>query len=101
MGSLPVKPNANAVVIDPRDPKIVFVAGASGVFRSTDAGLNWEPRGQGLGANTPASAGADVAALALNPSQPDTLFAATADGLLYRSDDAAQSWKPVSMTSSR
>lgn len=94
MGSLPVKPNANAVVIDPRDPKIVFVAGASGVFRSTDAGLNWEPRGQGLN-------GADVAALALNPSQPDTLFAATADGLLYRSDDAAQSWKPVPTTSSR
>ena len=105
MGSLPVKPNANAIVVDPRDPKIVFVAGASGVFRSTDAGLNWEPRGQGLrSAETPASAitvGADVVALALNSTQPDTLFAATAEGLLYRSDDAAQSWKPVSMTSSR
>ena len=94
MGSLPVKPNANAIVVDPRDPKIVFVAGASGIFRSTDAGLNWEPRGQGLGST-------NVVSLALNPSQPDTLFAATADGLLYRSDDAAQSWKPVSTTSSR
>ena len=94
MGSLPVKATVNAIVIDPRDPKIVFVAGASGVFRSSDAGLNWEARGQGLDR-------ASIVALAQNPSQPDTLFAATAEGLLFRSDDGAQNWKPVSTTSSQ
>ena len=94
MGSLPVKGTVSAIVIDPRDPKIVFVAGASGVFRSNDAGLNWEARGRGLGS-------ANVVALTLNPNQPDTLFASIAEGLLFRSDDATQSWNPVSTTSSR
>lgn len=93
MGSLPVNPGVSAVVVDPRDPKIVFIAGTAGVFRSSDGGLNWEPRRQGLGS-------VDVAALALNPNHPDTLFVATAGGSFFRSDDAAQNWKPVTTTSS-
>ena len=88
MGSLPVITKINVVVIDPRDPKNVFAAGPAGVFRSDDAGLSWQPRGQGLG-------NASIVALALNPSQPDTFFAITAEGALFRSNDAAQSWQSV------
>lgn len=88
MGSLPVNPQVNVVVVDPRNPKIVFAAGPSGIFRSTDAGLNWEASGKGL-------SNASILALASNPSQPDTLFAATAGGSLFRSDDSAQSWQEI------
>ncbi len=95
MGSLPVSSvrsaqdlrQINALVIDPRDPKIVFAAGPSGVFRSTDAGLNWQASSRG-----PAS----IAALTLTPNQPDTLFAASGEGSLFRSDDAGRTWKPIS-----
>ena len=103
MGSLPVNVSVrsaqdlrqvNAVAVDPRNPKIVFAVGPAGVFRSDDAGLEWQPRGQGL-------TNATIVALALNPGQPDILFTATAEGALFRSDDAAQSWQSVANASSR
>ena len=100
MGSLPVSPSvrsaqdlrqANTILVDPRDPKSVFTAGPAGVFHSNDAGLTWQSRSEGLGT-------AAIVALALNPSQPDTLFAATAEGELFRSDDGALTWKSINTT---
>ena len=88
MGSLPVNKQVNAVVVDPRDPKIVFAAGPGGVFRSDDSGFTWQPRSEGLGT-------AAIVALALDPEQPDTLFAATAEGTLFRSDDGGETWRSV------
>jgi len=91
MGSLPVNTQVNAVAVDPRDPKIVFAAGPAGVFRSNDSGLNWQASSEGLGT-------AAIIVLALNPGQPDTLFAATAEGALFRSDDGAQTWQSIEET---
>lgn len=91
MGRLPVTPQVNVIVVDPRNPKNVYAAGPAGVVFSTDAGLTWETRSTGL---TPAN----FTALTLNPQQPDTLFAMTAEGALYRSGDGAQNWKAVSAT---
>ena len=91
MGSLPVNKQVNAVVVDPRDPKIVFAAGSVGVFRSSDSGLNWQPSSEGLGT-------AAITALAINPDQPDILFASTAEGALFRSDDGAQTWQSIDTT---
>ena len=102
MGSLPVNPSVrsaqdlrqvNAIVVDPRDPKIVFAAGPAGIFRSNDSGLNWQSSSEELGT-------AAIVALALNPSQPDTLFAATAEGALFRSDDGARTWHAIDATTS-
>ena len=93
MGSLPVNPQVNAVVVDPRDPKSVFAAGVAGVFHSNDSGLNWQPSSKGLGTTA-------IVALAQNPSEPDTLFAATAEGTLFRSDDGAVTWKVINTTTS-
>ena len=93
MGSLPVNKQVNAVVVDPRDPKSVLAAGPAGVFRSNDRGLNWQPNSEGLGT-------AAITALAINPGQPDTLFASTAEGALFRSDDGAQTWQLINTTAS-
>jgi photosystem II stability/assembly factor-like uncharacterized protein len=88
MGSLPINSQVNKVVVDPRDPQVVFAAGRAGLFRSKDSGLTWEASGQGLGATA-------IVALALNPAQPDRLYAASADGVLFRSDDNGRSWQAM------
>lgn len=93
MGSLPVNSQVNAIVVDPRDPKSVFAAGPAGVFHSNDSGLIWQASNVGLGT-------AVIVALALNPSQPDTLFAATAEGALFRSDDGAKTWQSIDTSTS-
>ena len=92
MGSLPINSQVNKVVVDPRDPQVVFAAGPAGVFRSNDAGQTWEASGQGLVTTT-------IVALALNPAQPDRLYAASADGSLFRSEDSARSWQAITSVS--
>lgn len=91
MGRLPVNPKVNMIVVDPRNPKNVYAAGPVGIFRSTDAGLTWEVRNAGLNP-------ANFTALTMNPQQPNMMFAVTAEGALYRSDDGALNWKSVSTT---
>jgi photosystem II stability/assembly factor-like uncharacterized protein len=92
MGSLPINSQVNKVVVDPRDPQVVFAAGPAGVFRSKDSGLSWEASGQGLGT-------VGIVALTINPAQPDRLYAASADGSLFRSEDNARSWQAIAAES--
>ena len=93
MGSLPVNKEVNAIVVDPHDPTLVYAAGSAGVFHSNDSGLTWQASSDGLGT-------AAIVALTLNPSQPDTLFAATAEGSFFRSDDRAKNWHSINTTTS-
>ena len=87
MGSLPIS-QVNEMVVDPRNPKVVYAAGPSGIFRSEDSGLTWQPSGQGLGT-------AAIVALALNPARPDRMFAASDKGTLYRTVDGAKNWQVI------
>ena len=97
MGSLPIKSDlrvangsqVNAIIADPRNPKNVYAAGPAGVFYSTDAGLTWTARSNGLN-------GAVIVALTLNLMRPDTLLAMTTDNVLFRSDDGGKTWQGVS-----
>jgi photosystem II stability/assembly factor-like uncharacterized protein len=82
-----------AIVVDPRDASVLFAstwmqdrAAGGGVFRSNDGGRNWRPAGL---------EGQAVRALAVAPSDADTLIAGTLDGV-YRSRDAAKSWERIS-----
>lgn len=88
MGSLPINSQVNAVVVDPRDPQVVFAAGPAGLFRSKDGGLTWVASGQGLSTE-------GIVALALNPAQPDRLYAASVDGAFFRSEDNARTWQAI------
>jgi photosystem II stability/assembly factor-like uncharacterized protein len=97
------------VVLDPRDPDVVyaatyqrdrraysFVGGGpeSGVWKSTDGGETWTQLTSGLPATDMGRIGLAVAA-----SQPNTLYATVdADaetGGIYRSDDAGTTWRRV------
>jgi photosystem II stability/assembly factor-like uncharacterized protein len=66
-----------------------------GVYKSTDAGATWEPAREGL------PEAVAIVSLAIDPIQPNTLYAAgekyhPADvGGLYRSCDGGGSWVPI------
>ena len=63
------------LLIDPRNPRVLFTGTWGGVFRSTDGAQRWQPYDRGLPAG-------GVAAFAINPSD-HTVFAGTnGDGVV-------------------
>ena len=99
------------VVVDPRDSKVVYVAaegplwgagGDRGLYKSTDAGKNWK-------AVLTISENTGVVDVALDPSNPDILYAAAyqrrrhvftlIDGgpetAIYKSTDAGATWNKL------
>ncbi len=63
-----------AIVFNQQDPNVIYAAGVSGgVWKSTDAGQSWAPISD-LIANIP------VSALALEPNNPDVVYAGTGEG---------------------
>jgi hypothetical protein len=60
------------LAVDPRDPRILYVASAGGVFRSTDSARSWHRFGRGLGTYS-------VTAFAIDPPG-QTAYAATIGG---------------------
>lgn len=88
-----------SIVIDPGSPKIVYASACSGIYKSvTSAEPNPEwhgdrfkggvsiNRGQGI----PTSA-RRTRKLKLDPTQPNTIYAGTTEGL-YKSTDAGATW---------
>lgn len=63
----------------------MYVATSTGVFLSTDGGAAWSPMNTGLVYN-------NVLSLALNPQDPETLYAGTTLGGVYRSTDGGAHW---------
>lgn len=80
-----------AVVVDPADPRVLYVAThEAGVFKTRDGGASWSEVNSGLG-------GADVHGLALDPNQPGKLHAAVrgqGEGV-YRTMDGGGKWVRV------
>lgn len=81
----------NCLAADPIHPDVIY-AGAgyqgsgSGVYRSDDAGRSWNLSSQGLPVE-------DVPALALDPVDPNNLYASSGvRGDIYASTDAGRSW---------
>ncbi len=70
----------------PTNPDIAYLGGdVAGAYKSVDGGRTWRFANNGL-------AGYGVFGLAVSPTQPDVVYAATSDGLC-RSDDAAETWR--------
>jgi photosystem II stability/assembly factor-like uncharacterized protein len=80
----------------PGDPNVYYAGAASGgIFKSTDAGLHWEPIFDGQ----PVSA---VGSLAIAPSDPNVVWAGTGETFIrshislgmgiYKSTDAGKTW---------
>jgi len=84
------------IAAKPGDPRTVFLTlgdstpGRIGtVVRSRDAGVTWEPLALTVQPNSA------VWTVAVSSSAPDTMFAASRYGYLYRSDDGGDSWRKL------
>jgi len=84
VGGLPTQKTVNGFVVNPEDPKTMFVAMRDGLFKSTDAGVIWKAVGNEL---------KNLAAVTINPKKPDEVYVATMDGTIYVSADAGMKWK--------
>jgi len=101
-----------AVAVDPINPKKVFIGSAKGVFMSSDGGKEWvncldlssskkdisaelsaaqKPVVEGLHAGGKAGEVSGVTALAIDPANPQKVFAGSVDGL-YICTDGGKSW---------
>ena len=83
--------DVNSLAIDPVQPRTLFAATATGLFRSPNEGVTWFPLTRGLPA-------APINAVAIDP-RSRTLYAATASvvagQIVFRSDDGGQHWASV------
>ena len=76
------------IAVDPRSPDVAYAAywlhfGGGGVLKSEDGGKSWKEMAvQGRPA---------LRAIAISPSEPDTIFAGGPEGL-WRSPDAGENW---------
>jgi hypothetical protein len=85
--------NINVVKVDPASPTTLYLASNSGVFRSTDGGLNWT-RGM-----TPAgNISGDARSLVLDTSSPSAsriLYAGISMIGVFRSNDGGLNWTRI------
>lgn len=91
-----------ALVVDPHHPTTIFAASgepplgthsperfvSGGLFKSTDGGRTWRSVDRGM-SNTA------VHAVALDPRDPERLYAGTSLAGVFKSSDGGSTWKPI------
>jgi Sortilin, neurotensin receptor 3, len=86
------------IAIHPTNPQVIYVGSPGelgregcGIWKTTDGGQTWRPVGDSL----PTLA---VAAIALDPTDSDCVYVATAGRGIFRSDDAGQDWDKINLS---
>jgi hypothetical protein len=89
----------HSVLIDPRDPKHLYLAiSIGGFFESTDGGHDWSPLNEGCAADflpdPTAAFGHDPHCVVMHPRQPDRLYQQNHCGI-YRLDRPQRRWSRI------
>ncbi len=82
------------IQIDPLTPEILYLATSGGLYKSTNGAHSWMPMNEGL-------ADTNLFGLAIDPSNPSTLYAGTGFRGLFKSTDGASNWVRVFDTTTR
>ena len=90
----PLNSRIQALAVLPGEPRGVVAAGDTGVFASHDGGASW----QRLSAD---GALPTVWSLAVDPTDPATLFAGTRPAAVHRSRDGGRSWQRLPLETAR
>jgi photosystem II stability/assembly factor-like uncharacterized protein len=85
---VPGRPSIRSLALAPSNPDMVYIGGLGGVWRSEDAGANWESVG------SDASAFRFVESLAVDPRDSQRVYAGTWRQA-YRTLDGGQSWRRI------
>ncbi|HVT89062.1 MAG TPA: hypothetical protein VHD56_09440 [Tepidisphaeraceae bacterium] len=90
----------HTILIDPNNPKRMFIAiSAAGAFRTDDGGNNWKPITKGLNSNflpnPTAEIGHCVHRIAMHKDKPNTLYMQKHWDVM-RTDDAGENWHEIS-----
>lgn len=85
-----------ALALDPTRPHIMYAGTSGGVYKSVNGAGRWEKANNGL---VPpelikSSRALGVTVMQVDPFAPDTVYAATLNGL-YKTTDAAASWSRI------
>jgi pSer/pThr/pTyr-binding forkhead associated (FHA) protein/photosystem II stability/assembly factor-like uncharacterized protein len=88
----------SAITYAPGNPNIVYAGSgyesnpdAKGIFKSIDGGITWSRINVGLATNPDTGFPYYVKSIAVHPTNPDIVFAATGSGL-YQSVDSGATW---------
>lgn len=92
------------IVIDPTHQSTWYVAvGSGGIWKTTNAGVTWEPIFDGEGSYS-------IGCLTIDPNNPNTIWAGTGENVsgrhvgygdgVYRSRDGGQNWENMGLTAS-
>lgn len=79
---------ATAVLIDPSVPSTLYLGlnGREGLVKSVDGGITWSAIHRGV------LRGHSIQSIAVDPSDPDRIYAGALDGGVYLSTDRGQTW---------
>ncbi|ETX08075.1 MAG: hypothetical protein ETSY2_07580 [Candidatus Entotheonella gemina] len=77
-----------ALTPHPHDAKVIFAGAHDGIYRSGDGGVTFDA------IDSPLS-GKAIWSVAVDPVHPDTIFAGTRPGAIFRSRDGGQQWEPL------
>ena len=78
------------LAVHPKEPQTIYAGADDGVYRSRDQGQSFEHLDSPMNAM-------DVWKIALDPVNPDTIFAGTRPAALFRSRDGGQHWEQLTV----
>ena len=89
MGQFLDRDTVTQLVINPDDTDIIYAGTKnSGIYKSINGGISWQPVQEGLGGGT-------VASLVINPEDPDVLYAGVIFAGLFKTEDGGLSWQEI------
>ncbi len=86
----PLNSRVQALVAHPQQPRTIFAGGDTGLFVSRDSGAAWERIGAQGDLPT-------IWCLAVDPADPDIMFAGTRPAGVFRSRDSGRSWQKLNI----